>query len=115
PRPLQGQPGAWCGWGRCGGGDHGFGHPSSPASASSSRRDTWRIGSITGRIVAHRNPTTRTGTQRVFDSPPLDPGSRYTYSIRARWTEDGRPVDQTRRVSGTAGAQIRVDFTSPLP
>jgi uncharacterized protein (TIGR03000 family) len=61
------------------------------------------------------NPTKQTGTQRVFDSPPLKPGSRYTYSVRARWTADGRPVDQTRSVPVRAGAQIRVDFTSPLP
>src|SRR5262249_43250190 len=61
------------------------------------------------------SPTTPTGTERVFASPPLTPGSRYSYSIRARWTANGRPVDQTRTVPVTAGANIRVDFTSPLP
>jgi uncharacterized protein (TIGR03000 family) len=61
------------------------------------------------------SPTTQTGTERVFASPPLTPGARYSYSIRARWTADGRPVEQTRAVPVTAGAQVRVDFTAPLP
>jgi uncharacterized protein (TIGR03000 family) len=53
--------------------------------------------------------------ERVFVTPPLDVGSSYTYSIRARWTEDGKPVEQTRNVPVKTGAQVRVDFTSPLP
>jgi uncharacterized protein (TIGR03000 family) len=59
--------------------------------------------------------TTQTGAQREFVSPPLVPGSRYTYSLRARWTADGRPVEQTRTVPVRAGAKVLVDFTSPLP
>jgi uncharacterized protein (TIGR03000 family) len=59
--------------------------------------------------------TTQTGTERVYVTPPLERGSTFNYSIRARWTENGRPVEQTRRVPITAGARVRVDFTSPLP
>jgi uncharacterized protein (TIGR03000 family) len=58
--------------------------------------------------------TTQTGTQRVFVTPQLEPGT-YSYTIRAVWTEDGRSVEKTRKVSFQAGSQVRVDFTSLLP
>jgi uncharacterized protein (TIGR03000 family) len=60
-------------------------------------------------------PTTVSGTERSFNSPPLDKGFDYAYTIRARWTQDGAPVEQTRKVSFKAGSQVRVDFTNPLP
>jgi uncharacterized protein (TIGR03000 family) len=61
------------------------------------------------------SPTTETGTQRVFATPALEAGSNYSYAIRACWTQDGRPVQQTRTVPVAAGANVRVDFTRPLP
>jgi uncharacterized protein (TIGR03000 family) len=61
------------------------------------------------------SPTTQTGSQREFMTPPLAAGAHYSYSLRARWTADGRPVEQTRTVPVSPGAQVRVDFTSPLP
>ncbi len=61
------------------------------------------------------SPTTQTGTQRVFVTPALEAGSNYTYSIRARWTENGQPVQQTRTIPVKAGANLVVDFLSPLP
>ena len=61
------------------------------------------------------SPTTVSGTERNFNSPPLDKGYDYSYTIRARWTQDGAPVEQTRKVAFKAGSQIRVDFTNPLP
>jgi uncharacterized protein (TIGR03000 family) len=58
-------------------------------------------------------PTTQTGSVRSFDSPPLTPGRRFTYEIRAQWREDGRDVTQTRRVAVHAGDAVTVDFTQP--
>jgi uncharacterized protein (TIGR03000 family) len=57
--------------------------------------------------------TVSTGPVRLFHSPPLEPGRRYTYDIRARWQEDGRDVTQTQTVPVTAGADHNVSF--PLP
>lgn len=53
------------------------------------------------------------GTNRDFASTPMPPGLVYTYTIRARWTEDGREIDQTRRVPVRAGGNYVVDFTVP--
>ena len=54
--------------------------------------------------------TTSTGAVREYQSPPLTPGSRYAYEVRARWYENGHEVTQTQRVPITAGAHVRVSF-----
>jgi uncharacterized protein (TIGR03000 family) len=57
--------------------------------------------------------TSQVGPVREFVSPALDVGRAYVYTIRARWTVDGRPVEQTREVSARANAWTDVDFTKP--
>jgi uncharacterized protein (TIGR03000 family) len=57
--------------------------------------------------------TTSTGLVREFNSPPLEPGSRYSYEVRARWDEKGHTVTQTQKVEVTAGAHVQVTF--PIP
>lgn len=54
--------------------------------------------------------TVSAGTWRRFLSPPLVPGDRYVYEFRARWSENGREVNQTRRVRVRAGEHVVVDF-----
>jgi uncharacterized protein (TIGR03000 family) len=56
-------------------------------------------------------PTKQTGGLRQFVSPPLAPGRSYTYAVRVRWTKDGQPVEEERRISVRAGAWSRFDFT----
>jgi uncharacterized protein (TIGR03000 family) len=57
--------------------------------------------------------TKQKGTARQFVSPPLPPGRRFAYQVRASWREDGREVVQTRRVTVRAGEQVSIDFTPP--
>jgi uncharacterized protein (TIGR03000 family) len=54
-----------------------------------------------------------TGPVRRFQSPPVKPGHKYTYTIRARWKKKGHTVTQTRRVVISAGTRVRVNF--PIP
>lgn len=56
---------------------------------------------------------TQSGTNRGFESPPLTPGRAYTYRIRARWSGDNGPVEQTKEVPVRAGEQVQVDFARP--
>ena len=58
------------------------------------------------------SPTTQTGTQRVFATPPLAPGQNYYYEVEAQWSANGQAFDQTRKVNVTPGSNITVDFTS---
>src|SRR5205823_7043840 len=57
-------------------------------------------------------PTQQTGSVRIFDTPALEPGRSYTYQVRARWTENGRDVSQTREAKIHPGDSVTVDFTS---
>ncbi len=52
----------------------------------------------------------QTGSQREFVSPPLQPGQEYTYTIRARWMQNGQPVDQTRNLQVAASERHTVNF-----
>ena len=57
------------------------------------------------------SPTRQTGEERMFVSPPLDPGRTYNYNIEARWMDNGKMVDQTKTVTVGPGASPVVDFT----
>ena len=67
------------------------------------------------RIWFDGNKTTQTGNWREFVSPALLPGRAFTYEIRARWNEGGRPVDQTRHLTVRAGDHLMVSFLQPAP
>jgi uncharacterized protein (TIGR03000 family) len=54
--------------------------------------------------------TAQTGTDRTFESPPLDAGKRYAYTVTARWIENGRTVERSQQVEGEPGEVVRVDF-----
>jgi uncharacterized protein (TIGR03000 family) len=56
--------------------------------------------------------TQQQGTTREFVSPPLDPGRSYTYTVRASWVENGKPVEQTRTVPVQANGTATADFTT---
>jgi uncharacterized protein (TIGR03000 family) len=56
-----------------------------------------------------------TGTFREFVSPPLVPGPDYTYTVRATWTQNGKPVSQERVVHVAPGARVDVDLMNAAP
>jgi uncharacterized protein (TIGR03000 family) len=56
---------------------------------------------------------TQTGESRRFVSPPLEPGQRYTYDLRAHWKEGDREITQSQTVDVTAGGQRLVRFPTP--
>ncbi len=63
--------------------------------------EVWVAGARTG----------QRGTARTYVSPHLEPDQRYSYEIRARWTEGGKEVDRTRQISVRAGETVKVDFS----
>jgi uncharacterized protein (TIGR03000 family) len=50
------------------------------------------------------------GRVRLFESDVLQAGITYPFRIRARWMQNGQPVEQTRAVPVRAGQQVIVDF-----
>jgi len=93
---------------------------SSPTNTSSTLSSTTIEEPDTARITMNVPPdaevwfdgtrTTSTGPVREFSSPALTPGRRYAYDIRARWQENGQPVDQTQHVDVTAGNHVSISF-----
>jgi uncharacterized protein (TIGR03000 family) len=56
--------------------------------------------------------TRQTGESREFVSPPLASSRTYTYQIRTQWTEEGKTVDRTHRITVQAGDRIGLDLTN---
>jgi uncharacterized protein (TIGR03000 family) len=56
--------------------------------------------------------TRSTGRTRFFLSPPLTPGQKYRYRVRAAWIEHGQWVNQTQNVPVQAGAIQTIDLPS---
>jgi uncharacterized protein (TIGR03000 family) len=50
--------------------------------------------------------TTLTGTTRPFIVNSLEAGKDYGYEIRVRWTEAGKPVEQTRQITFRSGDRL---------
>jgi uncharacterized protein (TIGR03000 family) len=57
--------------------------------------------------------TGQTGTDRLFESPPLESGKEYAYELTARWVEGGVTVERKKVVTGKPGEVVRVDLTVP--
>ena len=55
------------------------------------------------------------GPERVFQTPPLGPGRMQIYSVRAKWHEAGREVEQFRVVGVKAGETAKLTFGAPAP
>jgi uncharacterized protein (TIGR03000 family) len=54
--------------------------------------------------------TQKKGLIRDFLSPELTPGREYTYSIKAKWMQNGQEMTRTQEVAVHAGADVHVDF-----
>jgi len=54
--------------------------------------------------------TSQTGPFRSFITPALNPDQDFVYHVRARWTENGRQMDKTRRIDVHAGDRLVVNL-----
>ena len=57
--------------------------------------------------------TAQTGTDRIFESPPLEAGKDYRYELTARWVERGAVFEKKKVATGKPGEVVRVDFLTP--
>jgi len=64
-------------------------------------------------VFIDNTPTSQSGPDRVFVTPPLDPNQRYSYDISARWMENGQERSLNRTVQPMPGQTVDVDFMSP--
>jgi uncharacterized protein (TIGR03000 family) len=52
----------------------------------------------------------QTGAERTFQTPPLEAGAKYTYKVRMRWMEGGKPREITREIDVRAGENRTIDL-----
>lgn len=66
------------------------------------------------KLYVDRTEMAQTGSERVFESPPLAGPGPVTYSLVARWADAaGKPVAESRTVTARPGQTVRVDFRLP--
>ena len=58
--------------------------------------------------------TKQTGPVRKFVTPKLEPGVEYVYTIKATWTANGKPVEDTMKVTVKAGDAKSVAFLNAV-
>jgi uncharacterized protein (TIGR03000 family) len=62
------------------------------------------------KVFFDKSATVQTGSDRLFVTPPLDRGERYSYAVSARWIDNGKERRETRTVPLIAGQTVDVDF-----
>jgi uncharacterized protein (TIGR03000 family) len=72
-----------------------------------------RVPQSTAMVLVDGKPTVQTGTERTFESPPLEDGQMYQYTVTARWVENGQVVEVSKAATGAPGAVVVLDFGSP--
>jgi uncharacterized protein (TIGR03000 family) len=66
------------------------------------------------RLWVDQVPCPLEGTVRAFDTPELQPGQRYFYTLRMEVERNGQRVQESRRVPFVAGQRVEVDFNSAV-
>jgi uncharacterized protein (TIGR03000 family) len=87
--------------------------PQAPASDPSAAGFMVRVPDANAEVWFQDHQTQQRGTVRVYESSGLNPNQSYTFHVRARWTQNGRAVDQSRDVQVRAGQHVTVNFSVP--
>jgi uncharacterized protein (TIGR03000 family) len=97
-----------------------FGNGTQPNYSSSMRNPndagfTVRVPDPNAEVWFQDHQTQQRGVVRQYESEPLAQGYIYTFTIRARWNQNGQAMDQTRQINASAGQNLTVDFSAPAP
>jgi uncharacterized protein (TIGR03000 family) len=84
--------------------------PAGPANAGGCMLISVTVPQPAAEVFVDGQKTGQTGTDRTFESPPLEVGKTYRYTVTARWVSGGKTVEMSKDVTGTAGEVVRVDF-----
>lgn len=81
-----------------------------PVVTRQSANVTVLVPAADAQVWFENSATSLQGMERLFHSPPLESGHNYTYTIKARWIENGQVVIRERRAIVEAGQNITVNF-----
>ncbi len=135
-RDLIGYPWGWWGWGGWGYWPYyasSYGYPGyydypafysgeysapayrnaipAPAPTDGTATIDLRIPDPNALVSVNGNLTKSVGTSRTFQSPPLESGYSYTYTVRATWEQDGEVRTVERQIPVTPNERVLIDFT----
>jgi uncharacterized protein (TIGR03000 family) len=65
------------------------------------------------KLLIDNEPTSTTGTNRVFVSPTLNPGREYHYTLKAEIVKDGKAVKVEKVIAVQAGEITSASLTLP--
>jgi uncharacterized protein (TIGR03000 family) len=65
------------------------------------------------RVFFDGTATSQTGTERIYFTPPMVPGKTFYYHVLVRWTENGKPLEETHKLSVSAGGNVRLVVPTP--
>ncbi len=68
------------------------------------------VPSTDSKIWIDDQPNTQSGTVRTINTPALTPGKEYKYTVKASWSENGKIVENIKKVSVWSGKSTSVDF-----
>lgn len=63
------------------------------------------------KVFVNDRLTTSTGIDREYISRDLQPGAGYSYTVRAEYERDGKPVSEEKSIRLTAGQTAALSFT----
>jgi uncharacterized protein (TIGR03000 family) len=106
----QGGQGQYQGMGRQRGYGGGYGNPQAGGMMDQNQARIILRVPPDARVFFDNEPTRQMGPQRLFFSPPLQPGTKYFYNVRVTWMENGKEVHREKKVNIEPGAMATADF-----
>jgi uncharacterized protein (TIGR03000 family) len=91
-------------------GSNGTSAETGPAPKSSTATVRIKLPAASAELWFNGTKTQTSGVNREFVTPELEPGQSYSYEVRARWTANGRTMDQSRKLTVQAGGQVQLNF-----
>jgi uncharacterized protein (TIGR03000 family) len=86
--------------------------PEPAAAADACLRVAVKLPDAAATVWFGETPTVTAGADRLYESPPLAAGQSYTYTVTAKWAENGKERTESRTLTGRPGETLTADFTN---
>lgn len=85
-------------------------YPSTPSNNQAMVRVS--VPQANARVWIDDQQTQQTGSDRLFVTPALEQGKKYSYTVRATWMDNGHEVTREKKVPIEPGQTATVQFTN---
>src|SRR5262245_2903149 len=88
--------------------------PAQPAQPAQGARITLVV-PASAEVFFTDKPTKQKGSERLYLTPPLNPGRENYYEVVVRWQEGDKAIERVRKVVVKPGESVRINFTHSGP